>query len=156
MTDPIRPTDDEARALACRLLADARHASLAVLLKDGAPQLSRIAFGRDAAGVPLALLSDLAAHSRALKADRRASLLVGEPGPKGDALTHPRLTMNVTAEPVPDGRDKLMALWLVQHPKAAIYARLPDFRFVRFRVETAFLNAGFGRAFRLAPGDLGL
>ena len=156
MIDPIRPTDDEARALARRLLEEATIAALAVLLPDGSPQVSRIALGRDAGGMPLALLSDLSQHSRALKADPRASLLVGEPGPKGDPLTHPRLTLNVRAVPVTEGREALIRLWLDQHPKAAVYVGLPDFRFLRFEVSSAFLNGGFGRAFRLTPGDLEL
>jgi putative heme iron utilization protein len=155
MINPIRPTDDEARALARRLLVEARTAALAVLLPDGAPQISRIALGRDDDGMPLAFLSDLSQHSRALRSDPRASLLVGEPGPKGDPLTHPRLTLNVRAIPAVGDRDALVRLWLDQHPKAAVYAGLPDFHFVRFEIAGAFLNGGFGRAFRLTPGDLG-
>lgn len=156
MPDPIRPTDDEARALARNILRDARFAALAVLLDDGAPQVSRIALGRDNDGMPLGFLSDLSQHSRALLADPRASLLLGEPGPKGDPLTHPRLTLNVRAVPAAAPREGLIDLWLAKFPKAAAYAGLGDFRFIRFEVASAFLNGGFGRAFRLTPADLGL
>lgn len=155
--DPIRPTDDEARALARRLLAEARIAALAVLDGSGFPFVSRIAIGRDAAGVPLTLVSDLSQHSRALRADPRASLLLGEAGGKGDPLTHPRLTLQARAEAAAaEERTELAALWLDGHPKAKLYIDFADFRFLRFRVEAAFLNGGFGKAFRLTPDDLGL
>ncbi|MCR8722680.1 HugZ family pyridoxamine 5'-phosphate oxidase [Frigidibacter sp. ROC022] len=157
--DPIRPTDDDARALAQSLLAQARFAALAVVLEDGRPQVTRIALGLAPDGAPLALISDLAAHSRALRSDPRASLLVGEPGPKGDPLTHPRLTIEARAAFVSPGspdRPALMQAWLAQHPKAAVYAGLADFRFVRFAVLAGFLNGGFGKAFRLGPEDLDL
>lgn len=155
--DPIRPTDDEARALARRLLAEARIAALAVLDGSGFPFVSRIAIGRDAAGVPLTLVSDLSQHSRALRADPRASLLLGEAGGKGDPLTHPRLTLQARAEATAaEERSGLAARWLEDHPKAKLYIDFADFRFLRFRVEAAFLNGGFGKAFRLTPDELGL
>ena len=157
VTDPIRPTDDAARAMARDVLAGAGFAALGVLDGEGFPSVTRIALGQDAAGVPLALISDLSAHARALAADRRASLLVGEPGTKGDPLTHPRLTLQVMAEPAaPEERDALAGLWLERHPKAAVYIGFADFRFMRFRVRAGFLNGGFGKAFRMTAGDLGL
>lgn len=155
-TDPIRPTDDAARAMA-RALLDAPTAALAVLLPDGMPHVTRIALGRDGAGQPLTLVSDLAIHAGAMKADPRVSLMLGEPGPKGDPLTHPRLTLQARAVPAdPEERESLAEGWLRTHPKARLYIGFADFRFVRFQVASAFLNGGFGKAFRLTPDDLGL
>ncbi len=155
--DPIRPTDDEARALARRLVATAATAALAVILPDGMPQVSRIAFGRDGAGRPLTLVSDLAQHARAIAADPRVSLMVGEPGARGDPLIHPRLTIQARALPVPEPeRPELARIWLADHPKAQLYIGFADFRFLRFQVLGALLNGGFGKAFRLTPADLGL
>lgn len=156
--DPINPTDDAARALARTLLAEARFAALGVIDPDtGAPAVSRVALALDPSGTPVTLVSDLAAHARALAADPRAGLLVGEPGSKGDPLTHPRMSVQVMAEPVarrgPD-HDRLRHLWLSRHPKAKLYVDFGDFRFVRLRPTGAALNGGFGRAFRLAPDDL--
>src|SRR6056297_3638408 len=93
---PVRPTDDEARGLARALLTEARHGALAVLDPEtGRPAVTRIAVALDLEGTPLTLVSDLSSHTRALRADPRASLLLGEPGDRGDPLTYPRITLAV-------------------------------------------------------------
>ncbi len=155
----LRPVDDEMRALARALLGGAAYAALAVLREEsGAPFVSRIALGADAEG-PLALVSELAQHTGALRARPACSLLVGEPGGKGDPLSHPRLTLQCLAEFVPreaPGFAALRAEWLAGHPKAKLYIDFADFSFVRFRVQEAFLNGGFGLASALSPADLGI
>ena len=151
-TNPIRPTDDEARALAARIMREARFGALAVL-QNGVPMVTRT--GVDCAGGdPVILISDLAEHTRALRANSAASLLVGEPGPKGDPLTHPRLTLQVRADAAekPPLRDR----WLASHPKAKLYIDFADFHFFRLEVREAYLNGGFGKAYRLSPADLAL
>jgi heme iron utilization protein len=157
-TSPIRPTDDEARALARRLLDHAAFGALGVLdPHTGGPMVTRVAVGTDTAGRPVLLVSDLSAHTRALGADPRASLLVGEPGDRGDPLTHPRLTLAGTARFLRKGaagHDALRARWLEGHPKSALYIDFADFSFVVLDVEAGHLNGGFGRAFVLAPEDL--
>ncbi len=154
---PIRPTDDAARALAQSLIAAARHGALGVIDPAcGFPMVTRVAIGTDMAGAPLTFISTLSAHTRALTADPRASLLVGEPGAKGDPLTHPRLTLLARATQVTDGsdHDALAARWLDQHPKAKLYIGFTDFSFWRFAVTEAHLNGGFGRAFVLTAQDI--
>lgn len=154
--DILQPTDDEARALARRLIEAARFAALAVTL-DGAPFVSRVALGVAPDGVPVTLVSGLALHTRALRADPRACLLIGEPGEKGDPLTHPRLSLMAEARFVdrPSAEhDALRDHWLAGHPKSTLYVDLSDFRFVRFEATGASLNGGFGRAFGLTAGDL--
>jgi len=155
MTDKksvLRPVDDEARGIARDLLAKARFGALGVML-DGAPFVTRIAV--NAEGSLISLVSTLSQHTAALKADPRCSLLIGEPGPKGDALTHARLTLQADAELV--GRDDaLRGRWLKAHPKAKLYIDFGDFGFVRFQVRGAFLNGGFGYACALSAEDLGL
>jgi heme iron utilization protein len=159
-TSPIRPTDDEARGLARHLLDDARFGALGVIEPEtGAPMVTRIAVGTDARGWPMSLVSDLSAHTRALKANPAASLLVGEPGARGDPLTHPRLTLRARARFVgkgAEGHGALRARWLEGHRKSTLYVDFADFSFVLFEVEAAHLNGGFGRAFVLGPKDLGL
>ncbi|TNC48980.1 pyridoxamine 5-phosphate oxidase [Rubellimicrobium rubrum] len=150
--DPIRPTTDEARALARSLLYDARHGALGVIKPDtGSPMVSRVAVGWDGEAA-LVLVSTLAHHTRGLLADPASSLLVGEPGPKGDPLTHPRVTLMTSAERA----DKVAHRdsWLASHPKAALYYDFADFLMIRLVVRVAHLNGGFGKAFRLTPDDL--
>mgnify|MGYP005849495319 CR=1 FL=1 len=155
---PIRPTDDEARMRARRLLAVAAHGALGTIDPDsGAPLVTRIALALSPEGLPVTLVSDLAAHTRALRADSRASILIGEPGPRGDPLTHPRLTLRAQARFVPHGGDehvRLRRFYIAQRPKSALYADFADFSFVVFEPKGASLNGGFGKAYSLTRGDL--
>ncbi len=157
-TNPIRETDEEARAIARDLLSGARVAALGVIEPEtGAPFVSRIAFGLGPDGEAMTLVSDLALHARALRADPRASLLIGEAAGKGDPLVHPRLTLRATASFLaPDGteRARLRSAWLDHHPKSALYVDFADFHFVRFDVESGHLNAGFAKAYALGQNDL--
>lgn len=156
---PIRPTDAEARALARALIVEARHGALGVSDPDtAAPFVSRVAvMGRQDGSVVL-FVSALSHHTRSLRVNPACSLLLGEPGPKGDALTHPRLTLLAHAAFVARESPEHAALradWLQRHPKARIYADLADFAFARLAPTGAHLNGGFGRAFVLTPADLG-
>lgn len=152
--DPIRPTDDDARRLAQRLIHDARHAVLGSLDPEtGAPLVTRIALQVDEDGTPLALLSGLAAHSRALQADPRVGLLIAEEAAKGDPMTHARLSILAVAHAAPADPQR-RERWLAKDPKARVYIDLPDFRFWRLQPQSALLNGGFGRTFRLMPQDL--
>ncbi|WP_295044066.1 pyridoxamine 5-phosphate oxidase [uncultured Paracoccus sp.] len=154
--DPVRTTTDHARDTARQMLSAMRHAVLAVNdAVTGHPHLSRIACQIDPSGTPVALLSGLAVHSRALAIDPRAALLVDMQGDKGDPMTWPRLSLQVTAVIIDDPTG-LRDRWLVAHPKAAVFIDLPDFRFWRLVPQSGFLNAGFGAAFRLTPADLGI
>ena len=155
---PIRPTNDEARALAAMLLREARTVALGVIEPGtSVPMVTRIAIAVEGSGVPVALVSGLSQHTAALQGTPSASLLFGEPGAKGDPLTHPRLTVQAEAAFVPrsgDAHAELRTLWLSRHPKAKLYVDFGDFVFVRFRPLRAYLNGGFGRAFVLTPDDL--
>ena len=152
-TDPVRPTDDEARALARSIVAAARFGALGVTDPEtGAPMVTRIAVVPGPDGIPLTLISSLSTHTAALDANPACSLLVGEPGPKGDPLTHPRLTIQAIAE-VQD-KAAFKAHYLAHYPKAQIYYDFGDFRLVRLRPVAGFLNGGFGKAYRLGPEDI--
>lgn len=153
---PHRPADAEAAALARRILGGARDAVLSVLDEDGWPMNSRIALQTDAAGVPLALLSAIALHSAALMRDPRAALLLAPPpASRGSILAQPQLSLQVHAEPATLAEAAhLRAAWRTRDPRSALYVDLPDFRFWRLRIRGGLLNAGFGRASLIAPGDL--
>jgi hypothetical protein len=154
--DPFRPADDEARALARRLLDEARFGALGVLLDD-APFVTRVALVPGPDGVPVTLVSDLAPHTAALRTAPLCSILVGEPGPKGDPLTHPRLTLQARAAFVPDRGgewQQLRGRYLDCLPKARLYIDFADFHLVRLVPLSGHLNGGFGKAYRLGAADL--
>ncbi|MBP1853353.1 HugZ family protein [Rhizobium halophytocola] len=153
----IRPTDDEARLLGRRLLAEARFAALAFRDPEtGHPSVSRVLVSIDEDGMPVTLLSQLAGHTRALIADQNCAVLIGEPG-KGDPLAHPRMSLQCVAEKIArddDEHERLRPFFLTRHPKAALYADFADFAFWRLRITGANLNGGFGRAYILQCTDL--
>jgi len=155
--DVIRETDAEGVRLAKTLLRSARFGALAALDPDGGgPMASRVGVATDLDGTPLILISGLSAHTRAIVADPRCSLLVGEPG-KGDPLAHPRITLICRAEKLERGTDAWAAAerrYLNKNPKAKLYVGLGDFSFFRLNVEKASLNGGFGKAYLLTRQDM--
>ena len=155
--DPVQPADAEARALALSMLQDARHAALSYTDADGTPGVSRIAFGLAPDGTPVTLVSGLAPHFAALRDRPACAVMLGEPGLKGDPLTHPRLMVKARAGLIASddpARPALRALWLDAHPKAKLYVDFADFAFCRLVPVDALLNAGFGRAYRMTAADL--
>lgn len=157
-TSPLLPTDETALAKARALFCTAQSTALAFTHPDlGTPFISRTGFGTTPEGQGLLLLSAIALHTRALRAIPQAALLLGEPGPKGDPLASPRLSLSVSVQFVPHDsarHDSLRRQWLKGHPKAALYIDLPDFCFAMLTVTGGLLNAGFGRAFQISPSDL--
>jgi len=157
--DPTPPADDAARAQACALLRLA-HGALAYTATDGTPGVSRIALSvneGDAEGSLVTLISALAPHTAALRNSPDCAVMVGEPGPKGDPLTHPRLMIKARAEFVArdsNAHQTLRTAWLLAHPKARLYIDFTDFAFVRLAIVSGLLNGGFGKAFRLSGEDL--
>ena len=148
--DPYRPVDDEARAAAARC-RDAASAALGTV-RDGRPMVTRVACLWLPALGPTLLASDLSDHARALAAAPGCSLLLGEPGGRGDPLAHPRLTVIGDAAPLDKAAHR--DAWLAARPKAGLYYDFADFRLWRVAVVEGLLNAGFGRAHRFGPGDL--
>lgn len=155
--NPIRTTDDEARTLARQLIYGARFGALAVHDPETqAPHVSRVGVGTDAKGAPVILISTLSRHTQGLGLNPRCSLLLGEPG-KGEALTHPRITLMCSAQRLDRSsadHEETARAYLAKQPKAQLYLGLGDFNFFRLNVEKAYLNGGFGKAFVLTADDL--
>ena len=153
----LQPTGPAVVLEAKTLLRSARYGALATLDPEtGAPQVTRVGVSTDFDGAPVLLISGLAAHFPALKADGRCSLLLGEPG-KGDPLAHPRISIAAKATIL--DRDnphslRIATRYLAHQPKAKLYAELGDFRFVRLDPIAASFNAGFGKAYALTATDL--
>lgn len=155
--DVLRQTDAEAIRLARTLVRGVRYGSLAFLYPEtGAPGVSRVGVATDIDGAPLILVSMLSAHTPAILADPRCSLLVGVTG-KGDPLAHPRITLACRAVRLErGGPDHVRAerRYLNRNPKAKLYVGLGDFSIFRLEPEGASLNGGFGKAYRLERADL--
>lgn len=157
LPSPIRETTPDAVRLAKTLIRTASFGSIAVLdPRDGRPYVSRVSIATDFDGTPITLISRLSFHTKSLLADRRCSLLLGEPG-KGDPLAHPRITLS--CEAVFLDRDttehEFASLrFLRRNPKSKLYAGFGDFSFVRLELRSASLNGGFGQAFGLDKKDL--
>jgi heme iron utilization protein len=155
--DVIRPTDAHAIRLAKTLIRSSRYGAIAVLDPEtGAPLASRVGVATDIDGTPLILVSMLSAHTRAVIADPRCSLLLGEPG-KGDPLAHPRITLVCSAVRLERGTPehaRAERRYLNRNPKAQLYVGLGDFSFFRLEIERGSLNGGFGKAYNLTAADL--
>src|SRR5690606_31182403 len=141
--DVIRETDAASIRQARTLVRSARFGALAVLEPEtGTPLASRVGVATDLDGTPLILISMLSAHTGALLADPRCSLLVGEPG-RGDALAHPRITLVCRAARLERGtaeHARAERRYLNRNPKAKLYVGLGDFSFFRLEPERASLN----------------
>lgn len=150
---PFQKPDAKTLAALRSLVSGARHAAIATLEPEtGHPICTRVGMVCHGDGTPLILVSMLAAHTPALLADPRCSLLVGEPG-KGDALAHERATLFCWAERLTPGTkaaDAAVAYYLEVNPKAKLYATLPDFMLLALKVERVSYNAGFGKAYHVS------
>ena len=138
-------------ALARELLRTIRAGALATLDPAGFPFASLVTVATDHDGAPLLLMSRLAAHTRNLDADSRASILLAQGG-KGDPLAHPRLTVIGRVARIAEPR--VRARFLARHPKAKLYADFADFAFWRMEPAGAHLNGGFARAMELTAEQI--
>lgn len=123
--------------------------------RPGFPYGSVTPYALSASGAPLLLLSRLAAHTKNLAADPRASLFVGDRSAVEDPQAGARISLLGRVSPVPepdvgDARTRYLAAW----PRAADYLALGDFSFWRLEIEEARLIAGFGEIRWLAGADL--
>lgn len=147
----------DAPGLVRQIVRSAATASLGTLTSDGMPFVSLVTVATDGDGAPLILISSLAAHTRNLVRDGRASLLMQAPAGEGqDPLTGARATLVgrfLRVEREQDGNQRLFRRFLARHPKAEGYASFGDFALYRMTVESIHLVAGFGRIARLAADE---
>lgn len=156
---PILETSADAIILARDLMRLARHGAISVNEPGtGYPLVTRTNCVMTMQGEPIFLMSDLAAHTKALKKDDRSAILLGNPG-KGDPLAHPRITVigqteRISKEQVPELENHLRTRYLNRHPKAELYNSLSDFFIYKMKIERALLNAGFGKAYEVSKEEL--
>lgn len=128
-------------------------------LQDGAPFVSFVAYAPEPGLDGFLLhLSRLAAHTRQLLADPRASLMVSEPDDRrDDAQTLARITLVGAVAPIPPdaaGYGAARARYLAHLPAAAMLFELADFSLFRLTPESARYVGGFARALTLTPDQL--
>jgi hypothetical protein len=120
----------------------------------GFPYGSFVTFGLDA-GTPLFLVSELAEHTKNLRADERASLLIVEPVGE-DPLASGRVTLVGRCRPLAADdamRERTRAAYLAAQPNAAYYADFADFHFWRLEVESVRYIGGYGRMSWVGPEE---
>lgn len=104
-------------------------------------------------------LSGLSPHTRHLRAEPRASLLIAEPERPDvdDVQTLARITLNGTVAALArdaDGYTQARELYLGRLPNAAMWFDFPDFVLFRFTPAEARFVGGFARAYTLTPDHL--
>lgn len=125
---------------------------------DGTPDASVAATLLDADGAFVIYISGLAAHTRHLRANPRASvLLIESETTPGNPLARHRLTFACTAAPVARESAAHTELVLAFRQKFGatidVVSTLPDFQFVRLQPQSGRVVAGFGAAFEVNPHD---
>lgn len=139
-------------ATARRLVRQARTAALATLARrTGHPFGSLVTVATEPDGTPIVLLSTLAAHSRNLAEDARASLLFVD-HTLGDPQQGGRVTLVGTLARIEDDA-AARRRYLTRNPDAALYAGFADFALFRLELDDCHLVAGFGRAMRVRAED---
>jgi putative heme iron utilization protein len=110
----------------------------------GFPFGSVMPYAPDESGRPLFLISSMAMHTQNLKADRRASLLVTQPG-GDDPLGAARVTLLGESLPVPPPElAAARALYLARHENAGYWVDFNDFSFYRLEAAGVYFIGGFG------------
>lgn len=127
-----------------QLLEAERHGVLGTLSVRAAgwPFASATPFALDADARPLLLLSELAEHTRNVRADARASLLVQDSAARDDPQAGARVTLLGTLAPA--SNDEASARYVERHPQAKEYLALGDFLIWVLEPRQARFINGFG------------
>lgn len=144
----------DAANMAREILRTASTASLGTVASDGSPLVTLVTTATDIDGSIIGLFSSLAAHTRNLANDSRASLLMtlGSSG-RDDPLAGARASFAgcfLRVEPDEAERARLLGRFVARHPEAVAFARFNDFSIYQMRPESVHLVAGFGRVARLS------
>lgn len=138
------------------LIFGSRQAALGTL-DAGAPFVSMVLYATMAQpGLPPGFLihvSRLAAHTRQMLDDPRASLLIMRPDTGvDDPQALPRITLQAVARPIPTddpAHPAARATYLARLPQQEYLFAFPDFQLFRLEARSARYVGGFARAFSL-------
>jgi heme iron utilization protein len=118
------------------------------------PFASVMPYALDECGRPLFLISSMAMQTQNLEADKRASLLIMQPGWSGDPLAGARLTVMGNAQRVPEPEsDGARAAYLARHERARYWADFEDFSLWRLDVTDLYYVGGFAAMDWVSAGD---
>ena len=154
MTDVLA----SARAVTAELRAHLSTLVLGTAAADGTPDVSVAAALLDVDGAFVIYISGLAAHTRHLRVNPRASVLLTAVEISAcNAFARPRLTFACAAEPVARDGEKHGAYVAAFREKFGatidVLATLPDFQFYRLQPQSGRVVVGFGAAFNVDPLD---
>lgn len=122
---------------------------------EGHPFGSIMPYGVAPDGSPTFFVSSLALHTKNLRRDPRASLLVGATAAE-DPLAAGRVTLVGEVVPVEEAMlDAVREDYLARHPSARAWVGFGDFSFHRLAVREAWYVAGFGAMGWIDAADLG-
>ena len=144
---------DEVRALYAR----ERNATLCTLSKKiaGWPFGSITPYAVAARGEPLILISEIAEHTRNLREDARASLLVQDSQAMDDPQAGARVTLMGYAIPVPPPYlDDARRRYLDSFPGSASYFQIHDFTLFQIMVSRVRFIGGFGEIYWLDRSEM--
>lgn len=147
---------------ALRALVEGRRQAALGTVEAGAPFVSMVLYALERrpglAPAPLILVSRLAAHTRHLQAEPRASLLIALPDVgEGDPQALARVTLQCEARAVPaDAPDHAgaRAAYLGRLPQQEYLFGFPDFTLFRLEPREARYVGGFARALTLSAAQL--
>lgn len=147
----------QAAASCCGLIRRGLKAALATFEGDpetalATPYASLVITACAPDGAPLLLISNLARHTKNLRANARASLMFDETGPMGDLSVSSRVTLIGSFKPTTE--KALARRFISRHVESAGYASFADFGFYEMAVESAHFVGGFGRIVDVARDDL--
>ena len=122
---------------------------------EGYPFGSIMPYGVAPDGSPTFFVSSLALHTKNLRRDPRASLLVGTAAAE-DPLAVGRVTLVGEVVPVEEATlDAVREDYLSRHPSSRKWIGFGDFTFHRLAVRDAWYVAGFGAMGWIDTADLG-
>lgn len=118
---------------------------------EGFPFASQVAYAllQDAQGsslkreTPIFLLSALSVHSKNLRKNSKASLLIQS----GASVEQSRVSLMGNIQPLEDSAvDEARRSYLTQHPDAVTWVSFGDFKFYAMSIVDCYVVAGFGKA----------
>lgn len=134
------------------LVTDVKIATLSTDYK-GTPFGSLVAYSIDSGGKPYIFISDLAAHTKNIEKNNKASLMIFKED-KEDLFNSQRITFVGKMVRVEDKERKtLRKEYLKRHPSAEDFIDFGDFNFYRLEVERIHCIGGFGDIEWVEPAD---